>query len=250
MRRSACAIAYAAVAATSTLSACDRENAASATNDAVPSADALSPASSRHVDMRFSPDRRRVSYFTPGASGFDLVVAKADLSEPRRFATVRHTNPVVWSPDGRKLAYANDDAGIQNLAVLSLANGTARRLTTGKSIELPSSWHPRGDRVAYLATAPGGTFWTSAASIVDGTTAPMVSEPLPHLAEWSPDGTRIAYNRIEGGRGSIWLADSTGANPRPLTIEGFKLLRRRHRRRPMESSLPTPPHAPAPATSG
>ncbi len=229
MRRSAyvraCAVLYVAMA-TSALSACERRDARRAVNAAVPSATVRSPSAARHMRMQFSPDGRRVAYFTPGADGYDLVVAQADLGKPRSFATVRNTSPLFWSPDGSALAYGGD-AGTR-VAVVLLANGTGRLLTTGKTVAQAFGWHPRSDRVTYLSFGAGGFFGSKTVSFLDGSEALMVSDTIPHLAYWSPDGTRIAYNRLDGGRLTLWIADSSGVNRRPLTTEGFEFFSGQH----------------------
>jgi Tol biopolymer transport system component len=34
--------------------------------------------------------------------------------------------------------------------------------------------------------------------------------------DWSPDGSEIAYVKVEDGRGQVWLTDAAGQEPRPL----------------------------------
>jgi Tol biopolymer transport system component len=221
MRRVTCAIACAA-AASIVLAGCDGGNAVDATKVAVPSATVLSPATARHIQAKFSPDGLQVAYFTPGAGGYELMVAKADLGAPRRLATVRSPSPLFWSPDGTAMTYGGD-AGT-TATVVTLADGTVRRLTAGKTVEQAFGWHPRGDRVTYLNFGQGGFFGAMSVSIANGATAPMVSDTMPHIAYWSPDGTRIIYNRLQGGRLTLWIADSSGRNTKQLTTEGFEYL--------------------------
>ncbi len=39
---------------------------------------------------------------------------------------------------------------------------------------------------------------------------------------FSPDGSRIVYERVDGPKSTIWVCDSAGNNPRQLTDEGFE----------------------------
>ena len=65
----------------------------------------LSPEGVNHTQSRFSPDGSRVAYWTPGIDGLDLIVANADLSEPRTAASHNvQTTGIVWSPDGKQFA--------------------------------------------------------------------------------------------------------------------------------------------------
>ena len=221
MRRSASAFAYAAIAATTVFSACDRKNSAPADNVAVPTATVLSSASARHIGMKFSPNGRQVAYFTPGATGYDLMVAKADLSEPRRLAIVLAVSSLLWSPDGSKLVYGGEFN--TSVDVITPADGTVRSLIPGQAIRGAFGWHPHGDRVLFFVIGgQAGILSAKTVSIADGTTARILSDTLPHIAYWSPDGARIAYNLLDGGRGTIRVADSSGRNPIPLTTEGFE----------------------------
>ncbi len=196
----------------------------------------LSPEGANHRGFRFSPDGSRVAYWAPGTGGWDLVVAGADLSNPHTLTTGGPNigpagNAPIWSPDGKLLAFASDAANIADVAVISADGGEVRRLTDTPGIELPIEWHPKGDRLAYLVIGEGGTFRTSVVSLASGQSSPLLSDasgqssPLlsgmrqafPH---WSPDGSRLAIGINDRGSTTLWLADSSGANPKQVTTDG------------------------------
>ncbi|HEX9166542.1 MAG TPA: DPP IV N-terminal domain-containing protein, partial [Gemmatimonadales bacterium] len=183
----------------------------------------LSPEGASHAQPAFSPDGRQVAYWTPRGAGWDLVVAQADLSEPRTVATSLQIGPASWSPDGSWLAFASNAWGTGlDLAIVPAAGGEIRRLTTSPAFEVPMAWHPSGDRLAYLQTAEGGTIRTSVVSLAGGEGTPLLSDGRPHVAAWSPDGSLVAINFFTAGQGSIWAADSAGGNLRQLTTEGLE----------------------------
>jgi len=189
-----------------------------------PAVTLLSPEGANHRDPVFSPDGRQVAYVTPKGAEWELVVAQADLSQPRTVATSGEITAPLWSPDGAWLAYATNAWGAgPDVAIVPAAGGEVRRLTTSPALEIPVAWAP-GGRVAYLQTAEGGTIRASVVSIAGGEGTPLLSDSRPHFAAWSPDGSRVAINFIVGGGSTIWIADSTGGNLRQLTTEGLEEL--------------------------
>ena len=172
---------------------------------------------------RFSPDGRHVAYWQAGPGGWILVVAAADFTSQTVVdsipAAVLGTEP-NWSPDGTSIAYMSGRD--LNIWVAPLAGGPPRQLTTSGGIENPVQWHPRGDRLSYVATFAGGAIHPGQIDLATGTASPIVTDTRPAVAYWSPDGSKIAYNVFGGAQGTIWLADSAGRNGRQLTTEGFE----------------------------
>ena len=190
----------------------------------LPAVTLLTPDGANHQASHFSPDGSRVAYWAAGAKGWDFMAAKADLSEPRTLVPGtpggNGPNPALWSPDGRFLAFASSAASLLDVAVVPADSGAERRLTDAPGLEIPIQWHPAGDRFGYIATAAGGTFRSFVVALASGVSSPLLAETRPALGLWSPDGSRLAIQVVAGGSNTIWLADSTGANPKQLTSEG------------------------------
>ena len=183
----------------------------------------LSPEGAHHTMARFSPDGKRVAYWAASPNGWELRVAAADLSGSRVLATAEERyDPILWSPDGQQLAYASNAASFADVWVVSADSGAPRRLTTAPGSEFALQWHPKGGRLAYSATEEGGVLRSNVVDLATGKTSPMLEEKRSSLGFWSPDGSRIAYQVIEGSKATIWLADSAGGNPKALTAEGLE----------------------------
>ena len=189
---------------------------------AVPTARLLTPENSNHQGSRFSPDGNRVAYWTPGSDGWDLVLANADLSNPR---TVSSQNVqqwgIVWSPDSKQFAFGGSSGASTDIMLVSADSGQPRHLSDAPGIEVPVFWHPRASRMTYIATGQGGTIRGYFLDLADGKSSAIPANPLNNIAAWSPDGSKLALAPFQG-LASLWVGDSAGGNERKLTPEGLE----------------------------
>jgi Tol biopolymer transport system component len=197
----------------------------------LPEAKALSPDAVRQYGVSWSPDGKRIAYWTPAEDsvlGAQLWVANADFSSPIKLpviglATAGNAIPATWSPDGSKLAASSSQFGEGDVVVVPSTGGPARRVTVGPGISFNGFWNRDGDRIEIVQTAEGGTIRTASFSLASGKTVPLVAhETHPHVAHWSPDGSHVVYEQFDGPKSTIWVADSAGEHARQLTSEGFE----------------------------
>ena len=67
----------------------------------------------------------------------------------------------VYSPDGKRIAFALNVVGNWDLFVLSLTDGTAKRLTTNAADDTHPTWSADGTRLAFTSTRSGPSqVWT------------------------------------------------------------------------------------------
>ena len=145
----------------------------------------------------------------PGLGG-PVKAARAELSN----------GPLYWSPDGSTIVFASDTVSFLDLWTVPASGGTPTRRSDLPGLEVPVSWV--GNGFQYWASRPGGELYAWQYSMADNSSARLVpSESSPHWAVPSPDGSRVAWNRYEGGQRTIWVTDSAGA-PQQLTTEGFE----------------------------
>ncbi len=196
---------------------------------ALPKQTALSPDGAQQSTPSYSPDGKKITWWSPAtdSSGmYQLWVGNADLSSPAKLP-VKAFNPsvAIWSPDGTRIATASSEFGPAHIVVVPVAGGAATRTTQGEGFENPSMWYPGGDRLSYYATTAGGSIGSLVVSVKTGVVTPLVpSETRPLLGSPSPDGSHVGYFVINGGKVTVWVADSAGGNPRQLTTEGFESL--------------------------
>jgi len=184
----------------------------------VPTATLLSPEGVNHIASSFSPDGSHVAWWTPGEDGWDVMIAKADLSGAR--VAVGHnlqTWGLAWSPDSREVATGVSDVNVADIGIIPADSGPVRRLTSTPAFEVPTSWSPRGSRLTYTITGAGGALRGAIMDATTGTSSLMPATTTP-IARWSPDGKQLVLEALNGDAG-IWLADSTGGNAKQLTTE-------------------------------
>ncbi|MCA9756409.1 MAG: PD40 domain-containing protein [Candidatus Eisenbacteria bacterium] len=127
-----------------------------------------------------------------------------------------HIGDVVWSPDGREIAYEvliDRFPRSAELWVLDVATAERRRVVEATRNPIFASWSPESDRLIYSASdGSAQDLWTlDLGSGVEErvTDTPSINEVFP---AWSPDGRRIAFASDEAGTIDIWIMDATGAN--------------------------------------
>ena len=154
------------------------------------------------TDLAWSPDSDRLCVVSAATS------AKRELPTPDAAGAPR--------PDARlidELGYQLNGAGFiyeqkSNLWLVDVADGSTRRLTSGRSRDGQPAWSPNGKRIAFASDrGPNPDLhWRSSIFMVDvtGGTPVLVSageERAFGFPTWSPDGKRIAAvgHRLESG---------------------------------------------------
>jgi hypothetical protein len=100
---------------------------------------------------------------------------------------------------------------------------TERQLTSGTSWNYDPVWSPRGDRIAFVSTAPGNDeiFVINP----DGTDMRRLTTNTwewDKHPSWSPDGKQIVfYSNRDTGRRQLWSMNADGSNQRPLLVSPY-----------------------------
>ena len=159
-----------------------------------------------------SPDGSRIAFSWQG----DIWVAAAAGGPAQRItANPAHDHHPLWFPDGKRLAFASDREGSDDVFVVDLLGGTPRRLTFHEAADVPRD--VLGEDVIF--TSRRHEAWDRMPAIYEvppvGGTERLVCRVLALEAVPSPDGRYLAL--VRGGtpadrrhyRGSanreIWL---------------------------------------------
>jgi len=141
-----------------------------------------------------------------------------------------------FSPDGNYLAYATNDRGSLDIAILPLAGGEVRRLVGTPADESQPAWSPDGTRIAFTSAqdrsgrlsplgglnvltpfvqAQGGDLFLAPAA--GGAAARLVERGS--YPTWSPDGREIAFQSDRDGTWDIWKVSARGGEPTVLCAD-------------------------------
>lgn len=195
-----------------------------------------------NTEISFSPDGKRIAYtHTEGNKAFELYVANADGSKPKRITDHgRFTSSATWSPDSKQLAYVTE-VGPEDtddeppfppfrLHVIDADGSDGRRVVgmNGKpGNNVDPVWTADGKRIVFGLTFPADRprdFDAIIASVaVKGggvrelTRRGGTDELNPSV---SPDGGRIAYevaDRFASKQSDIAVMTINGKKGRRLT---------------------------------
>jgi serine/threonine-protein kinase len=137
----------------------------------------------------------------------------------------------TWSPDGSRLAYVTEVNGFRQLFVRTISTGEDHRLTHGSRDDIQPAWSPDSRRLAFVRARTssgkldpsdingwyheGGEIWVL--DLASGKETKVIEEAF--APSYSPDGTRLAFDAPWAGPRRIWIADTSGRNPRQITSD-------------------------------
>jgi eukaryotic-like serine/threonine-protein kinase len=193
------------------------------------------PKSPGDFGPAFSPDGRTVVFARMNSVWVtDLYVLplSADLrpkGEPRRLTFDQY--PIAgganWTPDGREIVYYAGPPGERRLWRIP-ASGVRRpeMIPVPAENAVAPALSRTGHRLAFSRLLSNTNIYRAelTASVQPAVGTPLiVSTREGSFAQYSPDGSRIAYQSDRSGTMEIWICDSDGSNARQLTDVGESL---------------------------
>jgi TolB protein len=149
-----------------------------------------------------SPDGRRLLVFTQRGTADAADIMNADGSARRPFQDGYSMRAAGWSPDGERIAFVGEPAGVIGL-YLANADGSQPTLLSdlaGAPTAYLShlAWSPDGGTIAFLARGAGSAdeaylFGLRADGTALDTLSTLVSD-LASMPAWAPDGQRVAFS--------------------------------------------------------
>jgi TolB protein len=180
---------------------------------------ALSPA--------WHPSGRAIVFSDFGDAGtqiaqLDLLTGRTTLLK----ASGRGLNITpVFTPDGSNIVYASGGEQPADLVIAPASNrGSARKMGAGSLTEQSSpTFSPDGHRVAFISPSPKTPqIYTMN---IDGSDIQQLTPSVAGVRsyrtgpDWSPDGTKIAYEQ-QNGDFQIWMINIADKKMRKLTSVG------------------------------
>lgn len=185
------------------------------------------PESMKPQAVAFSPDGGTLAFEawvgeqSGNGDNTHLFLVNRDGTGMRRIAEDAYSpRDVVWSPDGRWLAFHDyDPVALTTDIYVTDAEGRQRRqVTTGGMGGSLLQWSPQSDRLAFTGNRRTGGAWV--VQIADGQLTKLLDMSTVSVS-WSPDGTRLSI-RLEPV-GAVVVA-ATGSSPLMLAAEARSAL--------------------------
>ncbi|MGW4643653.1 amidohydrolase family protein [Sphaerisporangium sp. NPDC004334] len=157
------------------------------------------------ADPDFSPDGRRLAFVTDRTGTLNIWVRDLATGADTQLTHLSDSAAlsVRWSPDGREIAYLDQDGA---LWVLDVAAGEVQKVFDATFEPGRPTWSPDGRTIALAAVVPYSRRYREGLSkilLVDRATgAGTYVDPAPHRSlqtrgddgpVWSPDGTMLAF---------------------------------------------------------
>jgi eukaryotic-like serine/threonine-protein kinase len=176
-------------------------------------------------ELSVSPDGQRVALRSAKAND-DIHVFDIPRASLTRFTYEGgdEQNP-VWTPDGKRLAYASQRGGTPTMYWKTAdGNGTPEKILAPQHPQRPSSFSPDGKFLAYTEVHPqsGLDIWTVRLDDSSRQPEPFLRTPFDEdLPLFSPDGHWLAYRSNESGKMEVYVAQFPGAAvKRQISIDG------------------------------
>ena len=165
-----------------------------------------------------SPTGRRALFEHRGEI-FTVPAGEGSWRNVTRSPGVADRHP-VWSPDGQRIAWFNDQGGEYGLVVADQDGGNARRIEIADpSFYFEPTWSPDGTRLAFTDT----DYRVLVLELASGRVSHVDTDRYAHPERtmnpvWSPDSRWIAYaKRLDTQLRAIFVHDTRSGETRRLT---------------------------------
>jgi len=124
----------------------------------------------------------------------------------------------VWTPDGRSLIFASMKFGVNRLWRVSRDGGEPALIAAaGERVTLPAT-SPKARRLAFTRRLYNTSVWRLDLQSPEAGPSRSISSTHPDLgAQYSPDGSKLAFASERTGIAEIWISNRDGSNQVQLT---------------------------------
>lgn len=158
------------------------------------------------INPDISPDGTKIVYVKGLFGNAQIWVMDADGSNATAIKTDGDNFGSVWSPDGKKIAFEDQDAW--DISVMDADGSNEKNLTQSSSYsESDPAWSPDGNKIVYVKetnTFDGSKDDNLAIINSDGSDSKLLTQNDNYTdsnPSWSPDGSKIVFRRYDQGTG-------------------------------------------------
>ena len=182
----------------------------------------LASSSFREVFPQYSPDGRRLAFFSNRGGSVQIWTALADGSNAAPLTSMpplATTGSPRWSPDGQRLAFDSNAGGSYQIYEVGADGGQPRALTSGPWSSFVASWSPDGRSIYFTSDRSGQLdVWRMPAG---GGAPEQVTRAGGQAATLSPDGQWIYFIKKDGADG-LWRLPASGGTERRVLDTLFR----------------------------
>lgn len=174
------------------------------------------PRSRGDFDPAFSPDGRTLAFNRRGAGIYTVAVLGG---EERVISAGTYYWGLAWTQDGRQIVFADAIWPVSTgwLWKISIHGGVPERLQFGQEGVEPSI---RGSQLAYVRQTANLNIWRKKLNPLLSLSPPdrfISSTRMESGPQFSPDGSKIAFESTRSGAYEVWMCRSDGSDLTQLT---------------------------------
>ena len=175
----------------------------------------------------FAPDGQSFAFVRSTGPIFldEVYVARLSGGAPLQLTFDRHRvfGAPVWTADSRDLLFSSNRAGLKSLWRISASGGQPQPvLGPGPVADHPSISAATGE-LAYETSVEDENLWRLDSQKRDSQPTSLFSSKTSNLMpQFSPDGSKIAFEGDRSGYEEIWICERNGSNAEQVTkLERF-----------------------------
>ena len=171
------------------------------------------------ISPAYSPDGREIAFMRlakpPGI--YTVTVATSELKQLNEDYVDAWDGSLTWAADGGSVVFSMYPLGGYGLKRIAASGGKTEPVPLIEAEALAPSISRQGNRLAYEKRLSDWNVWRFPGPRAKKGALPrqlIASTLIDRGAQFSPDGSQIAFISDRSGAREVWVSDADGGNPR------------------------------------